>query len=195
MSDKFCLYTVFVSASGWYAYLGAENRGKRNDAFLLYSPGMQRLEFHSQGPPKVGVRTWYLIADEETCSTGRGGSRQCPWMSTRCREYIPFLGFKLLLLNFLISANTRRRSKRQQSISICHLHTAFDFIDLPLDLGFIVSSQEKCCFHFIMKLFFVVFILLHFSLVPSNPSISFLKRQDWMFTQHLRWESRYCVME
>lgn len=30
------------------------------------------LEVHSQGLPEVGVRTWYLIADEETCSVGRG---------------------------------------------------------------------------------------------------------------------------
>lgn len=60
-------------------------------------------------------------------------------------------------------------------ISIYHVHTAFDFIDLLLDLGYIFSSQEKCYFCLIIKLLFVVFILLHFSLVPSNPPISFLK--------------------
>lgn len=87
----FCQWLICISR--------AENRGNRNDTSLLYSPGMQWLEFHSQGLPKVGARTWYLIADEETCSTGRGGGRQLPWMTTRCREYVPFLGFNLLLLN------------------------------------------------------------------------------------------------
>lgn len=46
-------------------------------------PGCTLLEcsdskVHGQGLPEVGVRTWYLIADEETCSPGRGWWQAVP---------------------------------------------------------------------------------------------------------------------
>lgn len=66
----FCQWSIRVSRAG--------NRENWNDASSLCSTGVQCLEVHSQGLPEVGVRTWYLIADEETCSPGRGWWQAVP---------------------------------------------------------------------------------------------------------------------